>query len=264
MKLLPILAAMVVSIEWSGVASAQAATPAKIGKVCHRWNYQAHACAETTDVLSDRPDVAFYVSKLAVDADGSPRAYHPGDTGAYDYLANIAVSSLFGIQGQGSVGPAPDFYVSGTSLSDPRYPSTRDTRHRVDAGLIPYFVSPASLPVPPGRAFKLGALGFVIDLKTGGWSGAIYADSGHAVGEGSIALAKGLGLDPFSKRHPPKVVGFDGKQFLYMVFPDVRIAPPWTEAAIRTQARAKFDAWGGEARLRALYPNCPPLKTGAP
>ncbi len=232
----------------------------KIGRACHVWEHSA--CQESVDVLSDGK-VVLFKAKLAIDADGSPRAYHPGDINSYDDLIDIDPESLFGIQGVNAVGPDPGFYVSGTSLHDRRYPEN-DTRRWVDAATIPYFVSTPGLATPTGKRLPLGVLGVVVDLRTGAWSGAMYADEGYAVGEGSIALAEALGLNPFSRRHAPKLSGFDGKRFLYIVFPSAgRVSPPWSEADIETRAAALFEAWGGEAKLRSLYPNLPLLNRTA-
>ena len=257
-------AALVIAGFSANVATAADQPTIKIGAVCARWEH--HACRETTAVMSDSAGRAvFFVASLQIDADGAPRAYHPGDVGSFDYLANIEPSSLFGIQGKGrAVGPAPGFYVSGTSLFDDDFPSEHDTRHWVDAASVPYFVAPTHLPMPAGTRFQPGALAFVVDLKTGRWSGAIFADSGFAVGEGSIALAIGLGLNPFSKTHPPKVTGFDDKEFLYIVFPKTVFLPPWVPSGISALAYERFlHEWGGETRLHALYPACPPLKPAA-
>ena len=89
-----------------------------IGSVCSEWDYDQKRCVAQVDVqLLQGSKSPFFVSKLAVDADGAPMAYHPDDTGSYDYLANVSRNDLHGIQGErGAVGPAPGFYVSGTSF----------------------------------------------------------------------------------------------------------------------------------------------------
>lgn len=43
-----------------------------LGSVCHEWNYQAHRCTQRIDVKETQDTgAAFFVSKLAVDADGA-------------------------------------------------------------------------------------------------------------------------------------------------------------------------------------------------
>ncbi|MER9414030.1 hypothetical protein [Mesorhizobium sp. M0589] len=224
-----------------------------IGLVCSEWDYAHKKCAAQVEVrLVQGSKSPFYVSKLAVDADGAPMAYHPDDMGSYDYLANVSKSDLYGIQGKdGAVGPEPGFYVSGTSLSNPAY-ATNDTRHWVDAATIPYFV--LNRQDFPKFSIPLGSIATVVDLASRKRTGAILADTGHAVGEGSIALAVKLGLSPFSKKHPPKVVGFDAPRFLYLLHPDRSVDPPWPVDQIQSAADAAFRDWGGDAQLDALFP----------
>lgn len=240
-----------------------------IGRACHEWDYGKRACAEWLEVKrltgTQQP---FFVSKLAVDADGAPSAYHRDDRrpwdnsrAAYDWLANVNVNDLHGIQGKdGATGPADGFYISATSLSDPRYPAN-DTRRWVDAAEIPYIVlSGKAFPWPGGATVRTGCLAFVVDTRTGTSSGAIYADVGRAVGEGSIALALRLGLRPFYPKCPPKVSGFGGRRFIYLVFPGTSSPPPWSAAAIEAAAQGALEVWGGEAQLRELFPDLPHLK----
>jgi hypothetical protein len=238
----------------------------KIGVVCHEWDYQARKCATSVDVFQvDGTKACHFAAKLATDADGAPRAYAPGDKDSFDWLANIAVSQLHGIQGKDGVGPAPGFYVSGTAITDPAFKTKpNDTRCYVDASTIPYFALPRDLPVPAGSTLKDACVGYVVDSKTGGTTGAIFGDVGHAVGEASISTALRLGLWPISNKHPPKVIGFqsgaDLARFIYIVFPGVAVPAPWPVATIQTTAENEFMNWGGETQLRALYPHLPPLK----
>ena len=184
-----------------------------LGHACHEWDYQANSCRETISVHRVAgTHAAHFVSKLAVDADGAPRAYHPTDkrrpdnhTKAFDWLSNINPNDLFGIQGQnGAVGPHPGFHISGTSLFDAQFPEN-DTRRWVDAGEVPYIVlSGRSFPWPGGNVVRPGCLAFVVDTISGHSTGAIYADVGRAVGEGSVALALRLGLTPFYSNIIPK------------------------------------------------------------
>src|SRR3954452_17508469 len=71
----------------------------------------------------------YFVAGMAIDADGSPRAYHPrGSPPGLDFLANAGSSGdFFGIvtarHGQPIVqsarDPAPGFFVSPPSLQNP-------------------------------------------------------------------------------------------------------------------------------------------------
>lgn len=245
-------------------ASAQPPRPAAaqlpLGPVCAAWDYDTHGCARELQVLSFAGTAAsHFLTKLAVDADGAPRAYHAGNVGSFDWLANLSDSDNLAVQGVDGIGPEPGFIVSATSLVNPAYP-VNDTRRYVDASQIPYVVLPAATyPAADGTAARKGCLAYVVDTHTGGASGAIFADSGHAVGEGSIALALSLGLFPFRKDNLPKVRGFDGDRFLYIVFHGTQVLPPWPVGEIQNRALAAFKAWGGEAQVRALYPDLPPM-----
>jgi len=255
------------------IMSADATDQVKIGTVCHIWDYPARKSKETTDVWQVRGSKsAHFLSKLEIDADGAPRAYHPSDRRpldnagkAFDWLANLGSSDRHGIQGEnGAVGPAAGFVISATSLMDTRYP-TNDTRRYVDASTVPYVVLPkGTFPLPADSVLKSGCVVCVVDTKTGGYSGAIFADIGRAVGEGSIRLAQRLGLNPFVPSRWPKVRGFDGQEgdrrFFYLVFPETAIAPPWPVEQIQAQADALFASWGGEARLKTIIPRLPDLK----
>lgn len=181
-----------------------------------------------------------WTAGAAIDADGSPRAYHPHDWGPRsDWLpegrgpkgldspenGGRAVRSHSGIwvvttswgwatidgsrQGepiiQGEHDPAPGFYVSTTSLQDPRY-HRHDPRRYVDSETIPYIALPPEI-------FRLGfgaAMGDLCMLEYAGRRvAAIVADrgpSGH-LGEVSIAAAQALGIpdDPRSGGVPDDV-----------------------------------------------------------
>jgi hypothetical protein len=75
----------------------------QVTKVCHK--FEKHACVESIPVFQLTGNSAyFFVSKLAIDVDGAPRAYHPKDrrppdnnTKALDWLANISSDDLHGI-----------------------------------------------------------------------------------------------------------------------------------------------------------------------
>ena len=241
----------------------------KVGPVCHKWNYRRRQCAEAVNVYRVSGTESFhFISKLAVDADGSPKAYHPRDrrprdnfAKAYDWLANIHIRDLHGIQGKnGAHGPEPGYYISGTALFDRRY-RENDARRFVDAASIPYIVAPLrQFPRHDGLKIKKGCVCFVADTRSGYSTGAIFADVGRAVGEGSVALGLRMGLKPFYKNSSPKVSGFEGKRFFYLLFPNVTIDAPWSLDEIQKKADYEFGIWGGEARLRAVFPDFPPLR----
>jgi len=147
-----------------------------------------------------------YECGLQVDADGSPRAYHPkGSPGldGLDYLADAgSPGKWWGIATdngkmdgnpiiQGPNDLAPGFYVSTTALENPQF-ALGDPRRYIDSERVPYIVLPGGLPSAP----KLGAQALVINLRNQSIVRAIFADIGprDKIGEGSIALAVALGI----------------------------------------------------------------------
>jgi Fungal chitosanase of glycosyl hydrolase group 75 len=166
--------------------------------------------------------VIFYKAKFAIDADGSPRAYGPNDTGL-DINENAknngkwvgVVTDARGnpiIQKQGD--PYPGLYVSQTSLYDTRFADT-DPRCYVDAEKIPYIVLPMTL-MTLSKA-DIGDMAYVFNPATKKGSYAIVADEGPEglLGEGSIYLAKVLGIVNIS----PRDGGLEGEAIQYIVFP---------------------------------------------
>jgi hypothetical protein len=233
----------------------------KISDVCKDFNHRRKRCAQTTPVWQlPGKSAYFFIAKMAIDVDGAPRAYHPLDknlhdnhTKALDWLANLSPSDRHGIQGTTGVGPEPGFVVSGTTLENPAFP-LNDTRHWVDAETIPYIVLVGNFP----RSSRLpriqrGDSAMVIDLRSSASTSAIFADVGSAVGEASMKTALNLGLDPTASRFPPKVRGFD-QDFLYIVFPDSKINPPWNTGEIERVARERFESWGGMEQVKSCFP----------
>ena len=240
---------------------------AEVARVCHVFNHKSKACAESISVYElPLKGGYFFRSKLAVDVDGAPRAYHPKDlrpssgnnTKALDWLDNVSSNDLHGIQGKDGVGPESGFFVSATTLSNPDFPEN-DTRHWVDAEQIPYVVLISSFPrlQNPALNVRKGDCAMVIDLRTGANSPAIFADVGSAVGEGSLKLAFNLGLDPTKSRTPPKVIGFDRIDFLHIVFPNTQIAAPWLLKDINAKTETAFQEWGGWLQARECFPTLP-------
>lgn len=236
-----------------------------ISKVCDEWNHRTKTCdAMATVSKLDNQAGYFFVSDLQIDLDGSPQAYHPKDkrppdnnTQAWDWLVNVKVSDLPGIQGvDGAVGPLPGYYISATSYQDGKK-KVNDAARYVDSRAISYIVLPSPFP-NAGAAYpkiKGGDCAVVVDLKTGQWTGAIYADTGRSVGEASLRVSLNLGFDPRKSKYPPKVAGgMSRKDFFYLVFPGTVMPFPLSEPAIQKEAAKLFAAWGGMAQVRALYP----------
>lgn len=146
---------------------------------------------------------------MSIDADGSPHAYHKDNTKALDYLANAgkpgnwwALATDNGKSDgnplvQTAEDPAPGYYISTTALID-KSKSYSDPRRYVDSETVPYIVMPPNFSAD----FKLGDIALVINRKNNKRCYAIFADIGprNSVGEGSIALAKQLGINADPKR----------------------------------------------------------------
>jgi hypothetical protein len=198
----------------------------------------------------------FYKSGLAIDADGAARAYHPNDRLGLDSLAHAGhrgnwwalVTDNERTSGtpvlQGASDPAPGYYVSTTALYDRANPNPRDPHRYVDAANIPYVVlHPKAL-----RFAQLGDFATSVNLHNGKVSAAIVADESAPnlpVGEGSIALAKALGIDS-SPRHG----GQDG-DVVYVIYPGSGNGRPRKLEEILASSNRLFKAWGGIERLNA-------------
>src|SRR5262245_23790627 len=89
---------------------------------------------------------------MTIDADGSPRAYHPDDKRGLDYLANAGRPgnwwALVCENGQPIVqrdtDPAPGFYVSTTAYIRPAY-AEADPRRYLDSESVHFVVVPSQL-----------------------------------------------------------------------------------------------------------------------
>ena len=150
--------------------------------------------------------VVRWTAGLMIDADGAYRAYHPDGVSGLDNLKNAKrkdgswVGVVLGTDGlpviQGPKDPAPGFYVSGTALQDKRKAKTDPLRY-VDSETVPYIAVP-NLLLQAG--LTLGDVALV--EYRGRRQVAVVADVGPAgkLGEGSIALAKALGI-PSSPRN---------------------------------------------------------------
>jgi glycosyl hydrolase group 75 (putative chitosanase) len=189
----------------------------------------------------------FFVSGMAIDADGAPNAYNPDDTGL-DELANAGEPSHWdGIitdrEGnpliQQESDPFPGYYISCTSLSDETKKFTDPTGY-VDASKIPYVVLPEDVADRGGA--RLGDFAVVMNLRNGKSSFAIYADFG-TLGEGSVALADALGIRS-DARH-----GGASDGILYLLFPGSGNLRPRTNGEIQSAGEKLLSDWGVTKKL---------------
>lgn len=208
-------------------------------------------------------------SGLAIDVDGSPRAYHPDGHSGLDFLANAgSPGNWWGVVTddgessgnpviQGPSDPAPGFYISATALQDVTKLRT-DPRRYVNSETIPYIVLPGSV-LKRADEPKIGDLAAVLNKNNGRLSCAIVADVGapRRLGEGSIALAVRLGApsDPRSPATPG---------FAMVVFPGSGNGQPKTAEEIEAQGSKLFESWGGLKRLQAQIEKMPVSPSPSP
>lgn len=207
----------------------------------------------------DMPEVLFFTSRMHVDADGSPRAYHPhGSPPGLDYLANagspgnwwgiVSHSGQAYIQDESQV--YPGFHISTTALEHHAVPET-DPAHWVDSEKVPFLV----LPSRPNFGAHLGDIGMCFNLGTGKSSWFIYADIGPAnqIGEGSIALNTALGLmnPKWTLDKNVKNGGTEKEEIVNVLFLGSSIGWPVTNDALQAQAGGHMQGFGGLAKLKS-------------
>ncbi|MDP2386376.1 MAG: T9SS type A sorting domain-containing protein [Bacteroidota bacterium] len=156
------------------------------------------------DVYIHNPSGAtMYRAKFYIDADGSPRAYGPNNSGL-DWTANAGYPGnwwalITDTNGdpilQGPTDPYPGMYVCATSLADANYGLTNPLRY-VNSETVPYIAMPTNVLADGG--IIRGDVAYVYNTVTGQSCFAIYADAGNntSIGEGSIYLASQIGVDP--------------------------------------------------------------------
>jgi len=202
--------------------------------------------------VTGTPKSFVFKAGMAIDCDGSPRAYGPDNSGL-DYTANGGTPGSDWWGGptdangyplvQKVYEPAPGMYVSGTSHLDPAYSDDSQYRY-IDSGVIPFFV----LPGGHFNGAKLGDCGLVYNEKTGDNCYAIFADTGpgNKIGEASMRLANSLKINS-----DPRKGGIESKTIVYLVFP-ASIAK-WTPPKVWFDtANTLTKAWGGLARLKRI------------
>jgi hypothetical protein len=199
----------------------------------------------------------YRTSHVALDADGSPRAYRPDD-GGLDANVNAGYPhkgwrSVLAVDPTDSTrpyvqhgGPYDGYFVSKTSLRDPDG-SDVDPATYVDAERVPYLVFPGDFYAIPGTG-RYGDLAMARAVGTTHETAAIVADGGPAkapLGEISLALATALG--GAAHPNPRNGVGAPTGAFEYIIFPGSRFAPAWPRSfgEIDERARELLAAVGG-------------------
>jgi hypothetical protein len=107
-------------------------------------------------------------------------------------------------------------------------------------------VLPRNIQIPT----QIGDFGFVINRTNNASAACIFADVGPkgSIGEGSIALAKAIGIPS-----DPKGEGSE-ETYVYVVFTNSSMGWPLDVAFINAHAKELFEKWGGLQRLQQALP----------
>jgi hypothetical protein len=220
-------------------------------------------------------EAVFFTSDLDVDADGSPMAYGPGNSGldnngnAQDPVSSgkwnpnvlLLDANKQPVQ-QAADDLAPGFFLCFSTLQDTSQPRNRARRY-VDALTIPFMVLPGGSAGPA----RMGDVGLVIDTQSGKRVKCLVADAGPGgkTGEASIRIA-GILLDDLTPKQivaaalkdrlkglkcNPRNGGSSAKRFRYIVFPGT--ASLWTHDNNPEVNVAKIEA-RVDGALAALTP----------
>ena len=211
----------------------------------------------------------FFISKMHIDADGAYKGYHQNDKLALDKLENGLSSLVIKREKrviQGSKDPAPGYYISKTSLQDDKLPETNPRKY-VDSTSIPYFVLPITaykVRETENLGIKIGDIGVVINRTNGKMAFALFADvwplkKPSKIGEGSIALACALGINP-----SPKTGGTNKPDILYIIFPGSGAGQGKlrTIQEIDEIGKKEFEQWGGLKQLETVVSMPPNITKG--
>jgi hypothetical protein len=134
--------------------------------------------------------------------------------------------------------------VSPTSLED-KNKNVRDPRRYVDSEATPFIALPPLVLGAHGA--KLGDFAAVMNLDNESLAFAIVADQGptNHIGEGSIALAKALGINPNARS------GGAAGNVAYLVFLGSGNGQPQSAADIDSKGSELLKTFGGRARLKS-------------
>ena len=183
-----------------------------------------------------------FTAGMTIDADGSPRAYGPNDTGLDLTIEAGHPGNWWGVLTgkqnlvqedgtiktvtnpviQGANDPCPGMYVSTTSLQNRLrnddgswvYPPT-DPRRYVNSEEVPFVVCPGVV-AKLAKGVVLGCKVLVVDIRNGENCQAVCADIGPSthLGEASMKLAAIMGV-----KNSPRTGGDPGNHFKYIFHP---------------------------------------------
>ena len=192
------------------------------------FKFDGNSTKTTTVFKHKNTGLVYFKADYDLDFDGSPRAYNPTNTGieengnaknsAGEFSESVILIKNKKPYLQKASDPFPNFFISLTSLKLQSFPDT-STKKYVDSEKIPYFVLPGKKLETAG--IFMGDIGLIFNTKTNKSTFAIFADSGPSsiIGEGSIALAKAIGITTKLNSKGKIVGGIDEGDILYTVFP---------------------------------------------
>lgn len=205
-------------------------------------------------LYTDASSAVLYRAGCTINADGSPHAYAPDNSGltALDFLGNAgSPGNWWGIACndsgkpfiQSAWHPAPGFYVSTTALVNPQVEDEGHPSRYVDSERYCFAV------IPGGTSFaKLGDVGLAYNTETGDNMYFGVADIGpkDRIGEGSILLGRCLGLNP-----APKSGGTSKRIISWVILP--YSDPGYSDWETKCHTAIELvDQWGGLARLQEI------------
>lgn len=143
-----------------------------------------------------------------------------------------------------------DFYVSPSSLVDPKVTDLADQSRYVNPLHVPSAVVPSSLVA---RGIAIGTFGVAIDRNKKIAVPFVVGDGGPRVGEGSAALARMVAGKPVTDQltHKTSNIGqVDKPDVLWVFFGGKATTYDHThESNLAADAQQAYEKWGGEARL---------------
>lgn len=244
-------------------------------------------------IQTDKLNGSLFVSHMEVDTDGAPDAYHPENIGTtnicnalsvapesgscklavwkancladyfeakknnFDRGPHICFFALITNEGkpaiQGPSDPKPGFFVSTTALQNRGYDSASPLA-QINANEIPYVVLPAGLARKIGNV-HLGDVAIMYRKSTDLLSYGLVADVGprDKLGEGSVALHKNLGNDPFALKSGIRRAtrGISRRDVAYLIFPGSGVTlTEFTAHNIDVKGTELLSLFGGKEKLK--------------
>jgi hypothetical protein len=253
----PFLIGLMVALMWP--------EPTVILEISAHTSSDKNSPLQNVSILKAGNAVLYRLPIMAIDLDGAPNAYHPPTAGyphgngpgeGLEDLRNASanlddgpnakwvgiVTDAAGKPVTQKEGAFAGFYVSTTTLEDPRFP-TDDPRRYMDATKIPYVVLNPILRQKAG--LDVGDLAAVVlNPASSKIAFGVVADIGprQGLGECSKALATLL----------VRPRGVEGADLVYIFFPTPEKRKVRTAEEIQTETEALFTGWGGIARVQAL------------